>query len=235
MRAAARGAPGESLRLGCGQGDEFAQAARTRIRVHTQHRRRPAEQRDVGEGIERVIRGFRDGRRDHVRADTGDHQRITVGRRTGRHFGTDRPAGAGTVLDHEALLQGFRQVLRQKAGEGVGTAAGRERYDQAYRLRRPVLGASAADRQASGQAERGQLPEALAPCCRLHQCGLQPVIAVHAGCRHQALRVSGTSVSSGLPANQAARLSTTSCPMAVRVATVPLPTCGCSTTLSCAR
>jgi hypothetical protein len=84
----------------------------------------------VREIAHRIVgRALRQQRRDDVRGDTRDDQRVAVGRGLGGEIGADRAARAGAVLDDEARLQTLRELLRDEAAERVGGAARRERRD----------------------------------------------------------------------------------------------------------
>ena len=65
-------------------------------------------------------------RRDRERGLAADHDGVAVGRRLGDLLGGDQSAGAGPVLDHEALAGRLGELLRDHARRDVGAAAGRE-------------------------------------------------------------------------------------------------------------
>ena len=65
---------------------------------------------------------------------------VAVGRGLGRGRCADSAAGAGAVFDQHALAQLGVELGRQRAGKGIGAAAGRERHDEGDRLVGPCLG-----------------------------------------------------------------------------------------------
>jgi hypothetical protein len=69
----------------------------------------------------------------------GKEDRVAVGRGS-RHFvRADSAGGTGTILDQELLAERLRQPVRHQTCSDVRRAAGRERHDEADRLRRPGL------------------------------------------------------------------------------------------------
>jgi hypothetical protein len=61
---------------------------------------------------------------DRVGAGRPDDEGVSVGVRLRDEIGGDVAAGAGLVLDDELLAVFFRKLLRHKAAENVGGAAG---------------------------------------------------------------------------------------------------------------
>ena len=107
----------ERLQAGLGRGD--------------QHVRPAAQQREVGEVLQRVVGQLGvDARVGDVRRGIGE-QRVAVGRRVDHDLRADRAAGAGAVLGHHRLAPHLLQLGRDHAADDVGRAARRERDDQA--------------------------------------------------------------------------------------------------------
>src|SRR5262249_34841192 len=80
--------------------------------------------------------------------------------------GPDVAGRAGDVLDIELLAEMLGELLRGKARENVGRAAGLERDDDAHRPARPSLGA----RAGGPGRERGRTREETqkSPALRFH-------------------------------------------------------------------
>ena len=107
-------------------------------RVEHQHIGHAGDQRDRHEVLDRVVGQLRVQRLvDAVRADRAHQQGVAVRCRLGHFGGAEVAAGAGLVVDDEGLAEGALQLRRQRAGQQVGGAAGRERHDDAHRLARP--------------------------------------------------------------------------------------------------
>ena len=135
---------------------EFLDGFRLHGRMHHEDDRRPAEQGDVAEILDRVIADIRiDGRRDDMRGDPRHAERVAVGGGAGHLRRAEHAAGAGPVLDHELLLERFRELLGGDPPERVGAAARRVGHDDADRLRRPVLRAGASGPQRERAKRRG--------------------------------------------------------------------------------
>jgi hypothetical protein len=90
----------------------------------------------------------------------GHQQGVAVGRGFCNVFGADLAVGAGLVLDHRLLSEGFGQTLPKRAGEHIGDAAGRERNHDVDGLLRIGLRCRAfgksqaeAERQAGGETK----------------------------------------------------------------------------------
>jgi hypothetical protein len=82
---------------------------------------------------QRVVGQLRDQRRVDREADVVDQHGMAVGRRLGRHVGTDGAASTAAVVDHHRLLQPFGEFLGDDAADDVVAAARRERHDEADR------------------------------------------------------------------------------------------------------
>ena len=140
LRAVARGTISELAGFLSRIGDELLQVLRRQRRVHDQHARRAAEERDVGEIAQRIEReALRERGRDAMRGDTRDDQCVPVGRGLRDELRADDAARPSAVLDDEILLQGLAQPLRYQATQSVGGSARRERNDDAHRLGGPSL------------------------------------------------------------------------------------------------
>ncbi len=118
----------ELARVGARVGDQRAHvgdAVGGRLRrVHDEDVRHAGDERDRREVLDRVVGHLRIQRRiDRLRADRSHQQRVAVGRRLGDEIGAQVAAGAGLVLDDEALAEGLGELGRERAGEDVGRAA----------------------------------------------------------------------------------------------------------------
>jgi hypothetical protein len=139
---AARGV-GVLSRIGFDQRDELLEIAHRQRRIHRDkvgRRDRQRHRREILVGIERQLgkqRGV-----DDVGAKR-NQQRVAVGRRPRRLRGAHVAGRAGDVLNIELLAEMVGELLRGKARENVGRAAGLERDDDAHRAARPRLGARA--------------------------------------------------------------------------------------------
>ena len=138
--------------LGFRQRDEFPDVLGRNRGVHhhdqigivdRRHRHEIAHQHERLVGDQRFIGGV------GVRHQ---EQRVAVGRGPRDRLGAQDRAGARTVLDHERLLEGLRQILAELAGKNVGRAAGRERHDDLHRPRRIGLRRGGRDRDGESQA-----------------------------------------------------------------------------------
>ena len=110
-------------------------------RVHHQHVRHPGHHRDRRQVLERVEWHLRIERRiDRLRADRAHQQRVAVGRRLRDEVGAEVAAGTRLVVDDEGLAERLAELRRERARQDVGGAAGRERHDDADRLRGPGAG-----------------------------------------------------------------------------------------------
>ena len=104
-----------------------------------QHVRPAAEQREVGEVLQRIVGKARvDARVGDVRGRVRE-QRVAIGRRVYDHLRADRAAGTGAVFGDHRLAPDLLQLCRECAADDVGGASGRECDDQANGLRRVVL------------------------------------------------------------------------------------------------
>src|SRR5690349_20669865 len=103
--------------------------------MHREDGRRAADQRDMREIPYGIERHFSESRRDHVRSNAGNNERVTVGRTLRSDVRADDTAGAGAVLHDEALAQTFTELCREYASKRIRRTTGRERRDHAYRFR----------------------------------------------------------------------------------------------------
>ena len=86
--------------------------------------------------LERVVTQFLDEEAvDAEIADRAQHQRVAVRRRLRGELRSDAAVCAGAVIDDHRLPDGFAQFGRNEARDGIDSAAGRLRCDQAYRFR----------------------------------------------------------------------------------------------------
>ena len=151
VRADARAAEGDLVGLGLGVGDVVAKRLVGRVGRHDQDVGRMADQRDVGEVGDHVVRQlWIDTGRDAQRRGMRDHQRVAVGSGLGGKVRADRAAGAGLVLDHHLGAESGAELGRQDAGNRVGRTAGRE---GGYKLDR-LLGRPARARLDGGGGKR---------------------------------------------------------------------------------
>ena len=94
--------------------------------------------------------GERGGHRGDREGDVVDQERVAVGRRARHLGGGDGAAGAGAVLHQHRLAHRLAHALPDQARDDVGGAAGRERHQDAHRLR----GKACADGDAPAAARR---------------------------------------------------------------------------------
>ena len=131
---------GELAGVGLGMGDELAHRLGGHVGMHDQDVGRRDDVGDRREILDPVIRQLGDQvMQDGVGRVHADEQRVAVGRRFRRGFRRDRSGAAGAVLDHGDLAA-LAELLRQRAGDEVGDAAGRGRDDDLDRLARIGLG-----------------------------------------------------------------------------------------------
>ncbi|MNL05444.1 hypothetical protein D3C87_1260420 [compost metagenome] len=139
--ARARGPECQFARLlGC-QRDQLGQVLRRQGRVDGEDQRALADQGDRLEILDGVVvqvrvQAGRDGQRRYVAKQQG----VSVGLRASHRGGAYRAARAGLVLDDDLLAQRVVQLLRQRARQRVGRAAGREGHHDADGLVRIRLG-----------------------------------------------------------------------------------------------
>ena len=96
----------------------------------------------------------RQERRDDVRGDAGNYERVAIRRRLRDELGADDAAGAALVLDDEALLHLVGELLRDETAERIGGAARTEGHDDFHRPRRIRLGQRSETEQ--GNHQRGK-------------------------------------------------------------------------------
>ena len=107
--------------------------------MRREHQRRPGQQRDRCQVIERIVVHILE--EILVERDFGgrrDEQHISVRIRSGDSRSADHSAGAGPILDNEGLPEDA-EFLGKHAGNRIGSPAGRIRHDHEYRLGRPIL------------------------------------------------------------------------------------------------
>ena len=116
-------------------------------RLHAERRRDDehaglaGERRYAAEILQRVVRQARVEHRIDDMPGGYDGQRVAVGWRLCEHAGADRAAGSRPVFDQHLLAQRRRKLLGDRTRQSVGGRPGRERNDDADRLRRKRLGA----------------------------------------------------------------------------------------------
>ena len=136
-RARSRRAVVESGRLGAHLRQEILEVARNVLRVDDQHLWHVGHQRQRHEVFFNVVIKFGVHRRRNRMVHRAHEQRVAVGLRSGRNAGAQRAARAAPVVDDELLAGQPGKLRRQRAGKGVGAAAGRKRHDDGDRLGRP--------------------------------------------------------------------------------------------------
>ena len=140
--------------IGLGVGDQFGDRFGRHVRIHHQHVHVGHRQRDVREVPDRVVRQLRavDVRIDGVAAGGREPDGVAVRRGLRDPVAADRGARAADVFDHHRLPEQLRELGRERAGETVGRAAGRERHDPAHGFRRISLrSAGAGKRKPAGR------------------------------------------------------------------------------------
>ena len=65
---------------------------------------------------------------------------VAIRIRLGDEAGTDGPASAGTILDHDALAELRRELLDHDARDNICGAASSDGHDSPQRFGRPGLG-----------------------------------------------------------------------------------------------
>jgi len=146
-----------------GQSDHVPQVLHRIVRVRHHH---DGGRTDVGQMLEildRIVGQVgHHGRIDDDGAGRSQDQRVTVRRRLLGRFHRDDTRGARLVVDDHGLSEGGAELLRQGARHQIGTAARRERHDQADRLARPFgVGRlrNCGRRHAQGQSQGERPPE----------------------------------------------------------------------------
>ena len=165
--AGAGGGEGVFAGVGLGQRDQFGNGAGGKVEPRHQEVRHRPQHGDAGEilgGIERQLGVER--RRDRVRGDRVEADRVAVGGRLGDDVGADIAARARAVLDDELLAGQLTELGADDAGECVGRPAGRKDHDVAHRPARPVVGRAGNARgnhgggeHAAGESERTPAPQ----------------------------------------------------------------------------
>ncbi len=88
------------------------------------------------------------------------HQRVAVGLGLGDVFRADDGAGAGLVLDDHGAAELLGHLLRERARDDVGAAAGRERHDDPGHLAGEIGGARCRRQSEADQGGEQELSEA---------------------------------------------------------------------------
>src|SRR3954471_5877509 len=86
-------------------GDELREALRRKVLAHDEIARRSGDEADRLELARIVLDVLVERRRGAVAAEAADRERVAVGRRFRAARAAGRAAGAGEVLDHEALAE----------------------------------------------------------------------------------------------------------------------------------
>jgi hypothetical protein len=115
---------------------ELARRADAEIAARQQHHRRVDHQPQRLEVAQRLVLEVAEQRGGGGHADVVQHQRVPVARRAGEQAGRARAAEPGDVGDLDRLPEFGGQPRGQRAGDGVGRPARRERHDQRQRPRR---------------------------------------------------------------------------------------------------
>jgi hypothetical protein len=131
---------GELAGIGLGIGDQIGDRLHRQLRIDDQHERRLREQGQRNEVAERVIRQALVERNIDRHGRCRRHQqRVAVGRGLLHRDRGDDAAGAGLVLDDNALAEPLLQILRHHPRQKIGAATRRERIDDRNRPRGIVL------------------------------------------------------------------------------------------------
>ena len=144
--ADARRAVLDRLALRLGLLDQIGNRADRRLRIDHDDIRHGADKTDRCEILALVAGVLGEAERDRQRRIGAEQDRVAVRRALGDRARADGAAGAAAVVDHDRLLEGFAQLVGDRAGDDAGAAAGRERNDQRDRLCRIVLRTRAAER-----------------------------------------------------------------------------------------
>ena len=125
-RAVPGRAEGEGARFRLGHGDDVADADDVEALAYDQDVRHGGNAGDRGEIPHRVVGAVLDqalvGR---VRLVGTEHQRVPVGLGARHRVGADDARSAGTVLDHDRLIELAGAFLRDQARQRVDRSAGR--------------------------------------------------------------------------------------------------------------
>jgi hypothetical protein len=108
------------------------------LRVDHHHLRHAGHQRERDQVLLEVVVELGVHRRRDGVVHRAHEDVVAVGRRARRDAGAQRAAGAAAVVDDQLLAGLLGELRRQRPGEGVGAAAGRERHDHHHRLGRPA-------------------------------------------------------------------------------------------------
>src|SRR5215470_1226772 len=122
-----------------------------------QRERRPEQERNRLEVLERVERHVLDQRRIGGERACRGQQRVAVRRRVGNGGGSNVAAGADAVLDDDRLAELLLKFGSHCAHHDVDATAGRESDDEGDRSARELLSeATATERKGACQRERNQ-------------------------------------------------------------------------------
>ena len=133
-RADACRCEGELARLSLGSLDQLLDAlVRTIARAH-HHVRRLAQDRHVGNVLQRVVRQCLADRRVRRMRGRLHEQRVAVGIRLHHRRRADLPARPRPVLDDHRLLPVLVEALRDDAPRDIRARARSERHDESDRL-----------------------------------------------------------------------------------------------------
>ena len=119
--------------------------------MHHEHERKGSKFSDSCEILDRIIGQLLQAGIDG-KADRGDEQGMSVGRRLCYRVGPDR-AAARTIVDDDGLSPAFREALRHQPRDVVSGASGDERHDELDLLSGIVLGD---DRRCGRECRRRQ-------------------------------------------------------------------------------
>ena len=124
--------------MGLGIGDQLLRRMHGQRGRHHGHPRAPGHIGDRGEALQRIVVQVLVHRRRDDEARALEQERVAVGLGERRGLHADGGAGARTVLDHDALLELDRKMLRQEPRHHIDRRSGRERRDHPDRARRIV-------------------------------------------------------------------------------------------------
>ena len=148
--------------VGLGVGDELRDRPGRNGRRHHHHVRPRHGGRDRRQAFEQVNATVGVGHREIAQHVAREQQRVAIGRRRGDRPGSCGLAGAGPVLDDDALAQARLKLLRDHPPNGIGGRTGRGGHDDLddpvrIGLRRKVDHACAEQGQRKGKSPCHQL------------------------------------------------------------------------------
>ena len=135
---------GQLAGIGLGIGDQFGDGFDRQIVVHRQHIKTRDRGDDAVEILDRIERqrAVKPGHVSH--AAVIEQERVTVRRRFRDFVHADAAAGAAAIIDHDRLAEPLAERIGNQPRDRIDGATRRERHDQADRMRRVVVGKSAA-------------------------------------------------------------------------------------------